>query len=108
MAATKSILERIRKPLAAVAQYLVVIYARGGVGKTTLLGTIPGRGLVIDIPQYEGGDMVLVNRADRIDIAPVRTWEELNELYLALKSGQVNGTKYDWAAIDTVSACQPR
>ena len=103
----RSILERIRKPRAAAEQYLVVVYARGGVGKTTLLGTIPGRGLVIDIPQYEGGDMVLVDKADRISIAPVKTWEELNELYLALRKGEpIGGVKYDWVAVDTGTACQ--
>jgi hypothetical protein len=101
----RSIIERIRKPLAAVEQYLVVIYARGGVGKTTLLGTMQGRGLVIDIPQFEGGDMVLSDKGDRIRIAPVRVWEEINDLYLALKKGALTG-KYDWVAIDTVSACQ--
>lgn len=105
--ATRSIIERIRKPRAEVAQYLAVIYGRGGVGKTTMLGTMPGRGLVIDIPQFEGGDMVLSNKRDRISIAPVRVWEEINTLYLALrKGGQINGTKYDWVAIDTISACQ--
>lgn len=105
--AKRSIIERIRKPLAAVEQYLAVIYGRGGVGKTTMLGTMRGQGLVIDIPQYEGGDMVLINKSDHIDIAPVRVWEEVNELYLALKKGgKINGTKYDWVAIDTISACQ--
>lgn len=106
MANHKSILERIRKPIAAAEQFVVVIYARGGVGKTTLLGTIPGKGLVIDIPQYEGGDMVLADKANRIDIAPAETWEELNDLYLALKKGPVSGKKYDWVGIDTGTACQ--
>jgi phage nucleotide-binding protein len=106
--AKRTILERIRKPQAQIKRYLVVIYARGGVGKTTLLGTIPGQGLVIDVPQYEGGDMVLADKRNRIDIAPVETWEELNDIYLALKknAGKIGDTQYNWVAIDTITACQ--
>lgn len=105
--AKRSILERIRKPKVSAGRYLVVVYARGGVGKTTLLGTIPGRGLVIDIPDYEGGDMVLLGKKN-IDVAPAETWEDLNELYMALKKGRgkIGSIQYDWVAIDSITACQ--
>lgn len=75
---------------------------------TTLLGTIPGRGLVIDIPDYEGGDMVLLDKKKRISIAPAETWEELNTLYMTLKKndGVIKGVKYDWVAIDSVTGAQ--
>lgn len=52
----------------------VVIFGPGGAGKTTLVGTLPGRGLVIDIPQIEGGDFVLSDKRDRIDVKRLDGW----------------------------------
>ncbi|KKN25973.1 hypothetical protein LCGC14_0879420 [marine sediment metagenome] len=98
-----SVLERIRKPSGELKRLAACIYGRPGVGKTTLLGTMPGKGLVIDIPQVEGGTAVLADKADRIDVAPVVRWEEVDELYQALRTKKLD---YSWVAIDTISALQ--
>lgn len=98
-----TVIERIRKPSGELKRLAVCIYGRGGVGKTTLLGTMPGKGLVIDVPQVEGGTSVLLDKADKIDVVPVVAWEELDEVYQHLKRGSHD---YKWVAIDTISAVQ--
>lgn len=72
-------------------------------GKTTLLGSLPGRGLVIDIPQVEGGTSVLADKADRIDVLPIVRWEEFDEAYKMLFKGE---HPWNWVAIDTITAVQ--
>lgn len=100
--APRTIIERIRKPRADLSRLSICIYARGGVGKTTLLGTMPGKGLLIDIPQIEGGDSVLADR-ENIMVAPTVTWDELDDIYKYLAKG---GHDYRWVAIDTITAAQ--
>jgi phage nucleotide-binding protein len=98
-----SIVERIRKPSPKFAQVAACIYGKGGVGKTSLLGTMPGRGLVIDVPNVEGGTMVLHKHADRIDVLEITQWSQLTELDKFLDKGDHD---YKWLAIDTVTAMQ--
>lgn len=93
---------KIGRPSRKVPRYCVVIYARTGMGKTTLLGTMSGYGLVIDTSQYEGGTEVLYDDRDHVDVVSVTKWEEFNKLYLALRRGELE-RDYDWVAIDTVS-----
>ncbi len=97
------VLDRISDPEEEVPRFLALIYAYGGVGKTTLLKTLPGRGLVIDIAQFEGGTNVLADQAPRIKKVEVVEWDELNKLYLYLRK---KGHPYEWVAIDTISAAQ--
>ena len=97
------LIQRIHKPRAELARVSVCIYARGGVGKTTLFSTMPGKGLVIDIPQVEGGTSVLAGLTDKVDILPVVTWDELQGAYEFLKGGQHD---YKWVGVDTITACQ--
>lgn len=97
----RSVLDRITEPAADVPRFLALIYAMAGVGKTTLLGTMPGKGLVMDVPQFEGGTSVLYDKRNRIKIVPVLNWSELNELYHMLRKG---GHGFDWVAIDTLTA----
>ena len=99
----RDVLDRITDPVAQVPRFMALIYAYGGVGKTTLLGTIPGRGLVIDIPQFEGGTSVLSDKAPRIKMVPVVDWDELNKLYQYLRKGE---HPFDWVAIDTITGAQ--
>lgn len=99
----RSVLDRITDPVPEVPRFLAVIYAFGGVGKTTLLGTMPGRGLVIDVPQHEGGTSVLHDKAPRIKVVSVVDWEELNTLYHHLRKGEHN---FDWVGLDTLTAAQ--
>lgn len=79
------------------------IYGYGGVGKTTLIGTMPGRGLVIDVPQVEGGTVVLSDVADRIDVYACDEWKDIDQVYWYLKREK---HPYRWVAIDSISAFQ--
>lgn len=90
------------KPGAASPSRSICIYGRAGVGKTTIVGTMPSRGLLIDVPQLEGGTEVLENK-DNIDVTPVASWDEIDQVYQYLESGKHD---YKWAAIDTITAFQ--
>lgn len=97
------LVDRIRKPSSSLSRVSVCVYGAGGVGKTTLLAGMPGPGLVIDIPQLEGGTSVLAGLKDDLDVLPVIDWAGLDE---ALKFLQVNARGYKWMGVDTVTACQ--
>lgn len=81
--------------------FSLCIYGRGGTGKTTLLGTMPGQGLIIDIPQIEGGTFVLEHVADRIDIKSLTAWDEIDDVFWFLKK---QPHAYQWVAIDSLTA----
>lgn len=93
----------IRKPDRNIRPGGICIYARGGVGKTTLVGTMPGKGLLLDVPQIEGGTFVLADKADRIDIVEIEEWDAIDEAYWNIKKGT---WKYNWVAIDSITAMQ--
>lgn len=80
--------------------FSICIYGRGGVGKTTLVGTMPGRGLILDTPKTEGGTFVLENVADRIDIYPLKSWGDIQTAFWFLKK---EAHKYQWVAIDSIT-----
>lgn len=82
---------------------MATIYGRGGVGKTTLLRTMPGRGLVIDVPQVEGGTFVLSDQAGRIDVLKATRWIDFQEVHKYLYAGAHD---YKWVAIDSITAAQ--
>lgn len=81
--------------------FSVCIYGKGGSGKTTLIGTMPGRGLVVDVPQIEGGTFVLSQHADRIDITNVEAWKDIEAVERFLRHGE---HAYKWVAIDSITA----
>ena len=81
----------------------VCIYGKGGTGKTTLLGTMPGKGMVIDVPTIEGGTMVLADKADSIDVFEANDWRDLGDVYTYLLNEK---HVYDWVAVDTITAAQ--
>lgn len=103
MTQVRTIEDRIRKPSSKLSKLAFCIYGKGGVGKTSLLRYMPGKGLVIDIPQYEGGTMVLSDCADRIDVLPIVKWDELEDVLQLLKE---NKQGYQWYAFDTITAIQ--
>lgn len=80
----------------------ICIYGRGGVGKSTMMGTMPGKMLLIDVPQLEGGTEVLDGK-DNIDIHTVITWDDVENVFKFLESGK---HEYKSVALDTVSALQ--
>lgn len=83
--------------------YGICIYGRGGVGKTSLLATMPGRGLVIDVPQFEGGTYVLSSASDRIDVYPCERWEDIDAAFWFLSR---EPHSYRWVAIDSITGMQ--
>jgi phage nucleotide-binding protein len=72
-----------------------LLYAPPKVGKTTILGKLPGKTLVIDTDK---GAIVLAGNKN-IDIVRIRSLEELTEVYNSLKKGH----KYDNICIDTLT-----
>jgi hypothetical protein len=64
-----------------------------------------GHGLVIDIPEAEGGTSVLAGQ-EGIDIIEIVAWDEIDELYQALRPNGSLGGKYKWLAEDTVTGLQ--
>jgi len=64
---------------------------------------MPGRGLVLDIPQIEGGTMVLSDCADRIDVLPIVEWKDFSDAWKYLAREKHD---YKWVAIDTITAAQ--
>lgn len=64
---------------------------------------MPGRGLVIDVPQIEGGTFVLGDVADRIDVTEVDSWNQIDDIYWFLAKGKHD---YRWVAIDSITAFQ--
>ena len=73
----------------------VLLYANSGFGKTTQLGTLEGKTLILSA---ESGLLVLKNKdIDVIDIASIQT---LGEVYVALASGEL---VYDNVGIDSLT-----
>lgn len=77
------------------------IYGKSGAGKTSLLATMPGRGLVVDVPQIEGGNFVLRPYKDRIDVRDVESWDDIDDIYWWLKKTPHD---YKWVALDSITA----
>lgn len=62
---------------------------------------MPGRGLVIDVPEIEGGTFVLAQHSARIDVVPVSVWKGIDDIYEYLRK---NASVYQWVAIDSLTA----
>lgn len=82
----------------------VCIFGRGGWGKTSLIGSLPGRGLVVETPKSEGGtgDTVLKAKSDRIKVLYVEEWSEIDDVYYWMKASP-DAKSYQWIAIDTLT-----
>lgn len=84
------------------------VYGPTGTGKTTLLGTMPGPGLILDIPQIEGGTFVLADKASRIKGVAIEEWGEIDEIYWALVKRDEKALpgvgRLRWVAVDSISA----
>ena len=101
-----TLLSRIHRPSPRLAKIGACIYAKGGAGKTTLLNTMPGQGMLLDVPQIEGGSSVLAGN-ENIDVVPIETWDHYQEAYDLLKNNTPSpntGKPYNWVALDTISA----
>lgn len=82
---------------------MICLYGRSGVGKTTLMGTWPGEGLLIETARAEGaGDIALADQAGRIQVYYINEWDQLDELYTnwLLKDPDL---PFKWIGIDTAT-----
>lgn len=96
----KSILERI-KPVDEIPTFeAMAVYGRAGTGKTAFGGTYPKPILFVDV--RERGTKT-VSKITGIDVAPLQSWKDLEDLYWELKDGK---TKYKSVVIDHWSAIQ--
>jgi len=79
----------------------VILYADAGVGKTTLVGTFPGKILILSA---EGGLRSLklfpASTRKRISVAEVSTTDDLRDAYEKIQSGAVS---VDWLVLDSIS-----
>ena len=75
------------------------IYGMAGVGKTPLVLTLPGHGLVVNA---EAGLLSLMNRdsAGSFDVVNVTSIQDMQEVHRLLKGGTTN---YAWVFIDSIS-----
>lgn len=78
-----------------------------GAGKTTLIGTMPGAGVLIDVPQVEGGAFVLADKANRIKGITCEDWEDIDAIYWALAKKDEEAlpgvTETKWISVDSIT-----
>tara|TARA_R100000935_G_scaffold30320_1_gene50649 strand:+ start:3120 stop:3833 length:714 start_codon:yes stop_codon:yes gene_type:complete len=93
-----SLKDRITTPDALVDQQgaKLLIYGQAGAGKTYATQTMPGSVLVISA---EAG-LLSIKDAPNVSAIEVKTYDDLREVYSALKSGEL---KYDSVCLDSVS-----
>lgn len=90
----------LRRPGAHVVPR-ICIFGKGGVGKTSQLGFMPGRGVVLETPIAEGyGDFVLSNHAERIAVYDIEEWGDYDPIYDWLKSGNHDR---QWIGMDSIT-----
>lgn len=71
-----------------------------GIGKTRLLGTSPGKVLIIR-PAQDHLDSLLPADKARVEQAVVSDWDDMDVLLSHLRS---DGEQYDWVWVDTASS----
>ena len=78
----------------------IVVYGKSGVGKTTLIGSLEGRVLILSA---EAGLLSLANFPSeiktRIDVLRIASLDDLREAFVQIKSAQ----KYQWVVLDSAS-----
>lgn len=95
------VVKRIRPVGEKTDNLKAAFYGRSGTGKTTLAATFPGPILILDIKE-EGEDSI-ADLGDTIKIVEVKMWEEVEQLYWYLESGE---HPYKTVVIDTVTQMQ--
>lgn len=78
----------------------ILVYAKPGTGKTTALGTLPGKTLVLDVDRTSG---VLKGKEniDIIEVDNLMPLESMSEIIVEFKNGLID--QYDNIAIDNLS-----
>lgn len=77
----------------------IIVYGNSGMGKTTLIGSLPGKVLIVSA---ESGLLSLSFAAndDRFDVVEVQTIDDLINVHRMLAAA---GHGYDWCCIDSAS-----
>jgi hypothetical protein len=78
----------------------VCVYADPGVGKTRLIGTSPGRVLLIS-PPTDHADSLLPADRDRVERWTIDTWDDMAEALEYLRTD--GGNDFDWVWLDSLS-----
>lgn len=107
--AAKTFADKVHAPVAKIEKLSIGIYSKGGVGKTSILSTMPGEGLILDVPDIEGGTYVIDPAANpNIEVYDVDVWKDFEEVRKGLASGveSKRGKPFKWVALDTLSAAQ--
>jgi hypothetical protein len=95
----------IIKPPEESKHIFLGIHGDPGMGKTRIVGTTPGRVLVIRPPQEHFDSWLPADRArarrGEIEEAVVKDWDDMNDLLAYLRSE--GGKLYDWVWVDNAS-----
>jgi len=94
-----SIMDKIKKPVAAEINPTIMIYGKPGTGKTTSIGRLPNT-LVIDTERGSGSLTKLPNPPDVIEIGSLK---DLEEVFIFLKTQKHD---YKHIVIDTFTEIQ--
>lgn len=73
------------------------VYGPSGVGKTTLVGTLPGKVLMLSAEQGE-----LSLKGKDVDYIHASTWKEVKEFIEFVQTDEAKKT-YDWIVLDSMS-----
>jgi hypothetical protein len=90
------------KPVQRSKHARLCVYGDPGVGKTRLVGTSPGRVLIIR-PPTDHTDALLPADRQRVEEVVVADWDDMNKLLDYLR---MDGAVYDWVWVDSVSLLQ--
>jgi hypothetical protein len=95
----------IIKPPEESKHIFLGIHGDPGMGKTRIVGTTPGRVLVIRPPQEHFDSWLPADRArarrGEIEEAVVKDWDDMNELLAYLRAE--GGKLYDWVWVDNMT-----
>lgn len=91
----------------------IMVYGDTGVGKTELIGYLPGKVLILS---SENGTIVIKRMMSRLGISPkeakrfkvwqIRSWQDLEEAFIWVRDYGVK--VFDWIAIDSATSVQQR
>lgn len=84
-------------------KYFGLHIGRPGSGKTHILGTMPGKTLVIDCRDGGHGTAPLVEHGDRVTVWPVAGWDEFRQAARFCRNGEHD---FESVAIDGLSRLQ--
>lgn len=90
------------RPVSRTKHAKIALYSDPGVGKTRLIGTSPGKVLIIRPPTDHTDSMLPADRA-RVEEWEVNDWDDM---FKALDYLRHDGAEWDWVWVDSVSLLQ--